>query len=645
MSRHHRRGAPPSVTSRVWASIPARAVRVRREIPLAVLDAALVVLCNAAFLLLRYEGGVPPDAWDGFRAYAPVAVLVVLSAQAVGGLYGRVWRYASVREARRILQCGFVAGAILVAVLLIGPRLVPLTVATAGCVFATMVIGLTRFQARLFAYQRGDRDDQVTRVVVIGAGDAGAGLVAQMLATPRGRLVPVAFLDDDEALHGLRVHGVQVVGSTDDLLETCRALAAHQVLVALPRAPRALLRSIADDAEAAGAATRVMPRLGDLVSGEVRLDDVRDLRIEDLLGRDPVATDLAAVGALVGARTVLVTGGGGSIGAEICRQVARLGLAMLVMLDRDETLLHDAEVDVGCRHEVVLADLRDTRRIKSVLTSIRPDVVFHAAAHKHVPILELHPSEAAETNVLGTHELVQICLATGVPRFIGISTDKAVHPSSIMGATKRLAEHVMTDAAQRSGAAYASVRFGNVLGSRGSVVPTFIRQIQAGGPVTVTSPRMTRYFMTIPEAVQLVLQAAALARGGEIFMLDMGEQVRIAELARRMIRLSGHQVGADVEIVFTGPRPGEKLAEELRRPEEVATPTDHPAVVRLQPVGPSAAQLAAGLGELRHLVATAQTERLGSTLMTYAHDVSAWPPESSEHLIDLTESSWNHSTT
>jgi FlaA1/EpsC-like NDP-sugar epimerase len=506
-----------------------------------------------------------------------------------------------------------------------------------------MAVGLTRFQARLFAHQRSERHELARRVVVIGAGDTGASLVGQMLTTPRG-LKPVAILDDDTSLLGRRIHGVPVTGTTDDVLTTCGATGAHQVLVALPSSPRSLLRRIADDAEAAGAATRVFPRLGELVSGDVRLEDVRDLEIEDLLGREPVATDFQAVERLVSGRSVLVTGAGGSIGSEICRQVSQLGPARLLMLDHDETLLHDASADVTGPHELVLADLRDGARIRRLLDAERPDLVFHAAAHKHVPILEQHPAEAAATNVLGTQGLVEACLDAGVDRFIAISTDKAVRPSSVMGATKRIAEHVVTDAAQTSGRAYAAVRFGNVLGSRGSVVPTFIRQIERGGPVTVTSPRMTRYFMTIPEAVQLVLQAATLARGGEIFMLDMGEPVTIADLARRMVRLSGRRVGADVEILFTGPRPGEKLAEELSRPEEVASPTDHAAILRLTPVGPTSEGLSAGLAHVRRLVQAEDDAGLRTLLMAYAHHVHAWP-EPGALPLDLAELAWNRSTT
>ncbi|MFP5334344.1 MAG: polysaccharide biosynthesis protein [Actinomycetes bacterium] len=620
--------ARPAVRRRsagLWSGLPARAARIRGEIPFALLDIALVVVCNAAVLLYRYGGGVSGQRWADFRTYALVACALVLVVHGAFGLYGNVWRYAGVAEARRLLVAGLVTSVLLATVVLLGDRLVPLSVAMAGAFLTTMVLGLVRFQARLFAHRRAVDRGAVQRVVVVGAGTTAAHLVGEMLAG--GTLEPVAILAADRALAGRRIRGVPVAGTPGDLLAVCRQVGAHQVLVALHDPPRTLIRELADDAEAAGALLRLAPPVATLASSQVGLADVRDVRIEDLLGREPVRTDLAAVARLVSGRTVLVTGAGGSIGSEICRQVARLGPDRLLMLDHDESLLYDVAADVGPLGESMLADLRDGERVRRLVLQVRPDVVFHAAAHKHVPILETHPGEAVATNVAATADLVAACVAAGVPRFVAISTDKAVRPSSVMGATKKIAEHVVISAADpAAGRAYALVRFGNVLGSRGSVVPTFTRQIAAGGPVTVTDPRMTRYFMTIPEAVQLVLQAAAMARGGEAFMLDMGEPVPIADLARRMIRLSGRRVGTDVELVFTGCRPGEKLVEQLREPEETPHPTTHPAIVRLVPRRPDDDALRAGLDELVQRARSPEpVESLRRRVVQLARDVEAWP--------------------
>ena len=357
----------------------------------------------------------------------------------------------------------------------------------------------------------------------------------------------------------------------------------HQAILAVPTAAMADIRRAADLADEARVPLRVLPPVHEIIGGRVQTSAVRDLRIDDLLGRSPVDTDLAAVRALIGGRRVLVTGAGGSIGSEIARQVAECGPAELLLLEHDETHLHEllATLHTTVRSTALLADVRHRDQVIRLFLQHRPEIVFHAAAHKHVPLLEEHPCEAVKTNVMGTRNVVDAAVAAATERLVFVSTDKAVAPSSVMGATKRLGE-VMTLAAGGLDRHYCAVRFGNVLGSRGSVIPTFVRQIEAGGPVTVTDARMTRFFMSIPEAVQLVLQAAALSGGSEIFMLEMGEPVRIIELAKRMVRLSGYRPGADIEIRVTGMRPGEKLEEELRTPAEMPTPTEHPSIVALR---------------------------------------------------------------
>jgi FlaA1/EpsC-like NDP-sugar epimerase len=394
--------------------------------------------------------------------------------------------------------------------------------------------------------------------------------------------VPVAVFDDDPRTQGLSLGSVPVVGGIDDIPEAARRLPFHQLVLAVPSADGALVRRVAAMAEAADVALKVLPGLPDLLGDDLSVRDVRDLRIEDLLGRTQVDIDMDEVGHFLRGRTVLVTGAGGSIGSEIVRQVSTFDPGLLVMFDHDETHLHDAATSAPESPELVLGDVRDAAHLEEVISLYQPEVVFHAAAHKHVPLLERHASQAVTTNVAGTDNLVRSAARHGVEHLVFISSDKAVRPASVMGATKWLGEQLVLNG-RPDGASWCAVRFGNVLGSRGSVIPTFVRQIEAGGPVTVTDARMTRYFMSVAEAVRLVLQASAYAAGGEVFMLEMGEPVNILQLAERMIRLSGRDVGTDVAIKVVGQRPGEKLTEELRAPHEDIQPTAHPSIVRLHP--------------------------------------------------------------
>jgi FlaA1/EpsC-like NDP-sugar epimerase len=388
----------------------------------------------------------------------------------------------------------------------------------------------------------------------------------------------------------------------------------------MPSASRRRKQEILTALEPLGVHVQSLPDLSDIICGTARIDDLQDVEVDDLLGRDPVPPNPKLFESCIRGKVVMVTGAGGSIGSEICRQVARCSPALLVLLDHDETHLHDVLATLPVAGVPELVDIRDAARLNRVLQRHRPDVVFHAAAHKHVPMLETAPSEAVMTNIIGSANLIEAAEAADVSHLVLISTDKAVHPSSVMGASKSIAEQVMLASAHRSGRTWCGVRFGNVLGSRGSVIPTFTQQIQAGGPVIVTDARMTRYFMTLPEAVQLVLQAAAMSRGAELFMLEMGRPVRILDLAHRMIRLSGRRPGTDVEIRIGGVRPGEKLHEELRIPEETLCSTDHPSVLRLQPVIPEPALLAHRIATLRRLAEADATEELRAALLAQAPD-------------------------
>jgi FlaA1/EpsC-like NDP-sugar epimerase len=396
-----------------------------------------------------------------------------------------------------------------------------------------------------------------------------------------------------------------VVGRIADIPEAASRYTIQQVLLAIPSPAPELVERALLASEGAGVSMKILPGVQDMLNEPAHvaaLRQAREPRIEDLLGRTPVPTDLESVRRSLTGHRVLVTGAGGSIGSEICRQVSSLDPALLVLLDHDETHLHDAAATLVGPCTQSLVDITDRAAVLEAFDRYRPEVVFHAAAHKHVPVLEDHPSAAANTNVLGTRNVVDAAAASGAVRFVQISTDKAVRPSSVMGASKRLAEQTVLAHAPE-GAAYSTVRFGNVLGSRGSVIPTFARQISQGGPVTVTDPRMTRFFMSVEEAVQLVLQASVLSRGGEIFMLEMGQPVRILDLAERMIRLSGCQVGIDIPIEISGIRPGEKLNEVLSTPDEEVLPTSHPYVNRLVPIKADPAALEADLEKLEASVA------------------------------------------
>jgi FlaA1/EpsC-like NDP-sugar epimerase len=547
----------------------------------------------------------------------PGALAVLIVCNAACGLYGQIWRHASIVEARRLALASLITAAILTVAIVVGPRMIPLSTLVSSMALYTLAAGAARFQARLFGVRRRVSGPSGVRVLLVGAGETGAMLVREMKSV-QGPAVPIGFLDDDPRKQRRNLLGVPVLGTIDDLPKVVATHRVDEVILSIAASTPDIVRHVSELAEISDIPMRVIPRVRDLVHGKVALSDVREVRIDDLLGRPPVDIDLEAVRRLVHGKRVLITGAGGSIGSEIARQVAGFNPAELLVLDHDETHLFDACRSIRRKDVVqVLADIRQRAIVNQLFGRYRPQIVFHAAAHKHVPLLEGHPSEAVRTNVCGTDNLVEAALAVGVERFVFISTDKAVRPSSIMGASKRLAEHIVLSSATR-GANYCAVRFGNVLGSRGSVVPTFLDQIAQGGPITITDARMTRFFMTIPEAVLLVLQAAALAEGGEVFMLDMGEPVTIRSLAERLIRLRGRRVGTDIPIRVTGIRPGEKLAEELRAPEEETHQTSHASIVRLSPQPLPAETLGKAVASLNLLAEEARDEQVRLLLFDLA---------------------------
>jgi FlaA1/EpsC-like NDP-sugar epimerase len=507
------------------------------------------------------------------------------------GLYRHFWQYASVAELIEITLATGVGEAVTVFLLFLvvlplsGVQGFPRSIPLIDGLLTLLAVGGPRFAVRL-AGQRRERTQRPggrtreKRVVVMGAGSAGAMIVEEMRANPHLGLVPVGFLDDDGSKHGVRIHGVPVLGGREKIAEVVRQYGASEVIIAMPAAPGSTIREILAICSRAGTPARTVPGLYDILSGQVHVGQIRDVDIEDLLRREPVQTDTSLVEGMLRNCRVLVTGAGGSIGSELCRQIAGCKPAALILLGHGENSIFNIANELRqlwpeLPIEQVIADVRDLDRLHQVFDLYRPETVFHAAAHKHVPLMESNVAEAVTNNVLGTANLLRQAEAHNVGRFVFVSTDKAVNPSSVMGATKRVAELMVQAAAVRCQRPYVAVRFGNVLDSRGSVVPIFREQIARGGPVTITHREVCRYFMTIREAVQLVLQASTLGHGGEVFALDMGTPIRIVDLAEDLIHLSGLEVDQDIEIVYTGLRPGEKLFEEIFLASEEYVPTRH----------------------------------------------------------------------
>lgn len=557
------------------------------------IDAVALFCLPFLALALRFEGrGWPAGYLELATVFACLSLPIRLGIAWRFGLYKTLWRHAGVYELGRIVQAGLLIGLIN---LLIGrlalrpvlavPELMPISALILDGLLTIAILGGPRFVARLGQIRR-PRSDTVIPTIVIGAGEAGQAVVREALNSPRTNRRIVAFLDDDPTKQGFLLNGVRVAGPIRDLRSVIDETRAKEIIIAMPSARGTLIRQILETASLAGITTRTVPSIADLFTGKVAITTLRPIEIQDLLRREPVVTDPSAIGQLITQRTVLITGAGGSIGSELCRQIAVLEPTLLVILDHSENQIFEIQGELARTHPnlaflPVIADVRNAPRIREVFLRFRPFVVFHAAAHKHVPLMEENVIEAVTNNILGTRNVVDAAIDADVEHFVLISTDKAVRPTSIMGASKRIAEMVVRRAAMREGRHFVAVRFGNVLGSRGSVIPTFLSQIERGGPITVTHPEMRRYFMTIPEAVQLVLQAGALGANGELFVLDMGEPVRILDLARDLIRLSGLEEGGDIEIKFTGLRPGEKLYEEVLFGDEEIGETAHPKIIRV----------------------------------------------------------------
>lgn len=522
----------------------------------------------AALGIRSLDGQVDAEWWGRVAIALPVVVAVHLVCNVIAGAYGHVWEYASISEAKRVLVAGFWAGVILgLGTLAFGDRPIPVSVVVLGSGLTIGFLGMVRFRSRLFSFHRTLKLDARDRVLILGTGKRAADLARNTLRGPYPVTV-VGFVSPGPTMGVRRLAGLPILGELEEIADLVVRYDIHEVIVAA-EGGSVLARRLVDLCVDVDVRLRTVPDLDEILNGPEGGPDIRDLELEDLLLRPAVTTDLESVSNILSDKVVLVTGAGGSIGSEIVAQALRFMPKRLVTLDNDETHLHDGmlswEAPAGTKLTPALCDLRDEEKLSQIVAKYRPHVVYHAGAHKHVPILERWPEEAIKTNVAGTANLLAAIRDTRLERFVLISTDKTVSPTGVMGASKRMAEMLVQAAAQsaRDDGVYSSVRFGNVLGSRGSVVPTFMEQIRRGGPVTITDERMTRYFMTVDEAVQLVLQASALAEHGEVFVLDMGQPVKIIDLAHRMIRLGGLVPGRDIEVKVSGARPGEKLYEEL----------------------------------------------------------------------------------
>ena len=493
-------------------------------------------------------------------------------------LYWRDWEYASVYEVITVVKC--VSAAVIVSTIagiVWFKTLVTWQFVVVLWLLLVCAIGGVRLSMRIFREYFVDNVvmENAKPTLIVGAGAAGTLLVRQMLMHPKMRMMPVAFVDDDSEKQRKDIYGVRILGTTKDIEKIVQQMGITKVVIAMPSLPNKKLNEVYDLARKTGAECVILPNIDEVMSGNLHVQQLRNVEIEDLLGRDPVELDQTLIEKQLRGKRILVTGAGGSIGSEICRQVSSFRPKELIILGHGENSIYQLNMELlgkyaeHFRITPVIADVQDRKRIFEVMEKYRPDVVYHAAAHKHVPLMEINPREAVKNNILGTRNVAEAANHAKVKTFVMISTDKAVNPPNIMGATKRLCEMIVQDMATKSESTkYVAVRFGNVLGSRGSVIPLFKKQIAKGGPITVTHPDIVRYFMTIPEAAQLVIQAGSLARGGEIFVLDMGKPVRIVDLAKNLIRLSGYSED-DIEIKFTGLRPGEKMYEELLNEGEI----------------------------------------------------------------------------
>ena len=585
---------------------------VQRRIVLVILDIMTVCVASIAPLWIRFElnyRDIPEvylnSAWD----FMVVNVIMTLAVFYAFKLYHSLWAFAGTAEVQNIL-----AACILSAILdFVGMKLMRYPIPRSYYfVYALMLTGMTtgtRFSYRIIRGMRHKAQNRKngTRVMIIGAGDAGNTVIKEITNSSYSTMTIKCIIDDDEHKWGRFIQGIKIVGGRDRIVEYAALYGIDEIFIAIPSANRATMKALVEICKETSCKLRTLPGIYQLVNGEVNVSKLRNVDVEDLLGRDPIKVDLDSILNYVKGQTIMVTGGGGSIGSELCRQIAGHRPARLIIVDIYENNAYEIQQELKHKYPkldlvVLIASVRNTNRINHIMEEYRPDIIYHAAAHKHVPLMEVSPNEAIKNNVFGTWKTAQAAVQNGVKKFVLISTDKAVNPTNIMGASKRICEMIIQTYNRHYPTEFVAVRFGNVLGSNGSVIPLFRNQIAAGGPVTVTHPDIIRYFMTIPEAVSLVLQAGVYARGGEIFVLDMGEPVKILDLAENLIRLSGYKVDEDIKIEFTGLRPGEKLYEELLMSEEGLMDTENKLIHVGRPIEFDEPQFYVQLNHLKQAV-------------------------------------------
>lgn len=594
-------------------------------LPQILLDIICIYASYWIAFILRLENNITPNYREAFHNFMPWATLICLGIFAVAKFYNTMWQFASLDE---LIQIFFGTAFASVVLLVMGytafrPERFPFTVYVMGGLLMLFFVGFSRFSFRLMRRARKKNQAQQKdkaefhRVMIIGAGETGSMIIKEMKNAPETSGIPVVAIDDNKAKRGSRIHGVKVVGGRESILKMAVRHNVDQILLAIPTTKKKDLQDILQICSKTGCQLKTVPDFSEILENGIDTQSIRDVEITDLLGRDEITLDVNEICGYLTDKTVLVTGGGGSIGSELCRQIAYFNPKKLIIFDIYENNAYDLQNELLMRFkrlklEVLIGSVRDAARINHVFEVCRPDVVFHAAAHKHVPLMELSPGEAVKNNVFGTLNVAHAADRYGVDRMVLISTDKAVNPTNVMGATKRICELIIQYFSRHSKTDFMAVRFGNVLGSNGSVIPLFKKQIASGGPVTVTHPEIIRYFMTIPEAARLVLQAGGMARGGEIFVLDMGQPVKIVDLARNLIRLSGYEPDVDIKIVYTGLRPGEKLYEELLLDSEGdCTKTSHELIYIGTPIPFSEETFLCELEELRSCAGVDNVQMMG----------------------------------
>lgn len=548
-----------------------------RRIILILLDSLCIALSGYGALLLRFNGPVPDQYLENLTVMLLPMVACGLVVFFYLKLYHSLWQFASIIELKNIVLATLADSIINVCLLELTGKNMPRSCYFIYFLLLTMFLGGSRFTYRLLRLKRSKiyvkERKGLEKVMIVGAGLAGEKVYREIISAQEVYKQVMCFIDDDRSKQGRNVHGTIIYGGRDKIIEAAEKFEIEEILVAIPSADKKELAEILNICKETKCRIKRLPGIYQLLNGDIHISDFKEVEVQDLLGRDPIEVNLEDIMGYVTDKVIMVTGGGGSIGSELCRQIAANKPKQLIIVDIYENNAYDIQLELKKNYpdldlEVMIASVRNTKRMESLFERFHPEIVYHAAAHKHVPLMEDSPNEAVKNNVFGTLNTARVADRYGTKRFILISTDKAVNPTNVMGATKRICEMIVQSFNKRSKTEFVAVRFGNVLGSNGSVIPLFKKQIQAGGPVTVTHPDIIRYFMTIPEAVSLVLQAGAYAKGGEIFILDMGKPVKIADMAKNLIKLSGHEPDVDIKIEYTGLRPGEKLYEELLMKEE-----------------------------------------------------------------------------